>query len=213
MTRIKCCGMTRVEDALLAARLGADAIGLVFTARSKRQVTVALARDIVAAMPPLVTTVALFMDDEATLVQEVIEQVRPTLLQFHGRETDAWCMQFQRPFLKAIAMGGGAAGLSQLTAYPHAAALLLDGHGLGEAGGSGQTFDWSLMPADPDVPLILAGGLNPSNVADALRLARPWAVDVAGGIESSPGIKDPCKLAAFIHAVRSADVGAFTAAG
>lgn len=212
MTRIKCCGMTRVADALLAARLGADAIGVVFSARSKRRVTIARAREIVAAMPPLVTTVALFMDDDAGLVNEVIEQVQPTLLQFHGRETDAWCAQFQRPFLKAIAMGGGAAGLSQLTAYPHAAALLLDGHGLGEAGGSGQTFDWSVMPTDPDVPLILAGGLNPGNVVDALRLARPWAVDVASGVESSPGIKDPRKLAAFIHAVRSADVDAFTVA-
>lgn len=213
MTRIKCCGMTRVEDALLAARLGADAIGMVFTARSKRRVTVVRARDIVAAMPPLVTTVALFMDDEISLIQEVIEQVQPALLQFHGRETDTWCAQFQRPFLKAIAMGGGAVGLSQLAAYPHAAALLLDGHGLGEAGGSGQTFDWSLMPANPDVPLMLAGGLNPGNVAEALRLARPWAVDVASGVESSPGIKDPRKLAAFIHAVRSADLGAFLVGG
>jgi phosphoribosylanthranilate isomerase len=210
MTRIKCCGMTRVEDALLAARLGADAIGVVFAARSKRCVTVAQARDIVAAMPPLVTTVALFLDDEASLVHEVIEKVQPTLLQFHGRETDAWCRQFQRPFLKAIAMGDGAAGLSQLTAYPHAAALLLDGHGLGQVGGSGQTFDWSLIPANPDVPLILAGGLSPENVAAALRLARPWAVDVASGVESSPGIKDPAMMAAFIHAVRLADINAFT---
>ncbi len=213
MTRIKCCGMTRLEDALRAARLGADAIGVVFAARSKRRITIPHARDIVVAMPPLVTTVALFMDDDASFVHQVIEQVQPTLLQFHGRETDAWCAQFQRPFLKAIAMGEGAAGLSQLTAYPHAAALLLDGHGLGEAGGSGKAFDWSLMPSSLDVPLMLAGGLNPGNVVEALRLARPWAVDVASGVESSPGIKDPRKLAAFIHAVRSADVDALTVVG
>lgn len=206
MTRIKCCGMTRVEDALLAARLGADAIGVVFAARSKRRVTVAQARAIVAAMPPFVTTVALFMDDDASLVREVIEQVRPTLLQFHGKETDAWCAQFSQPFLKAIAMADGAAGLAQLGSFPHAEGLLLDGHGLGEAGGSGKTFDWSLMPNDLAAPLILAGGLHPDNVADAVKLARPWAVDVASGIESSPGIKDPARLAAFIRAVRAADI-------
>lgn len=205
MTRIKCCGMTRVEDALLAAQLGADAIGVVFSARSKRQVNMAQARDIVAALPPFFSTVALFMDDDASLVREVIAQVRPTLLQFHGDETNAWCAQFHQPFLKAIAMGGGESGLSRLGAYPDAAALLLDGHALGEAGGSGKVFDWSLMPKDLRQPLILAGGLSPENVAEAVRLANPWAVDVASGVESSPGIKQPEKLAAFIRAVRSAD--------
>jgi phosphoribosylanthranilate isomerase len=205
MTRIKCCGMTRVEDALLAARLGADAIGLVFTARSKRQITLARAREIVAALPPFVGTVALFMDDDADLVRQVIEEVRPTLLQFHGSEIDDWCMQFGRPFLKAIAMGEGAAALLRLHDYPHAAGLLLDGHGLGEAGGSGKAFDWSLLPGELTQPTILAGGLHPGNVADAVRSLRPWAVDVATGIESAPGIKDPDKLRAFMGAVREAD--------
>ncbi|HEV2679576.1 MAG TPA: phosphoribosylanthranilate isomerase [Rhodanobacter sp.] len=205
MTRIKCCGMTRVEDALLAARLGADAIGLVFTARSKRQVTLARAREIVVALPPFVATVALFMDDDAGLVRQVIEDVQPALLQFHGGETDVWCMQFGRPFLKAIAMGEGVAALPRLRDYPHAAGLLLDGHGVGEAGGSGKAFDWSLLPGEPTQPLILAGGLHPANVGEAVRLARPWAVDVASGVESSPGIKDPDRLAAFIRAVRAAD--------
>jgi phosphoribosylanthranilate isomerase len=205
MTRIKCCGMTRVEDALLAARLGADAIGLVFTARSKRQVALARAREIVVVLPPFVATVALFMDDDADLVRQVIEEVQPTLLQFHGSETDEWCAQFGRPFLKAIAMGEGAAALPRLRDYRHAAGLLLDGHGLGEAGGSGKAFDWSLLSGELTQPMILAGGLHAGNVADAVRLLRPWAVDVASGVESSPGVKDPDKLAAFIHAVHAVE--------
>jgi phosphoribosylanthranilate isomerase len=205
MTRIKCCGMTRIEDALLAARLGADAIGLVFTARSKRQVSLARAREIVAALPPFVATVGLFMDDDADLVRQVIQEVQPTLMQFHGSEVDDWCMQFGRPFLKAIAMGEGAVALPRLRDYPHAAGLLLDGHGFGEAGGSGKAFDWSLTPCDFMQPLILAGGLHADNVGAAIGLARPWAVDVASGVESTPGIKDPAKLVAFIAAVRAAD--------
>ena len=202
--RIKCCGMTRVEDAMLAARLGADAIGVVLTARSKRQVPLVQARKIVAAMPPFVATVALFMDDDVDLVRRALDEVRPTLLQFHGSEPDDWCAQFGHPYLKAVAMGGGAAALPHLRDYPQAAALLLDGHGIGEAGGSGRAFDWSLLPADLMQPWILAGGLNPDNVAAAIRMAPPWAVDVASGIEVSPGIKDAVKMAAFIAAVRQA---------
>jgi phosphoribosylanthranilate isomerase len=201
-TRIKCCGMTRIEDALLAARLGADAIGLVFTARSPRRVELQQAKLIRQALPPFVATVALFMDDEAALVREVIGAVQPELLQFHGQESDAWCAQFDRRYIKAIAMGEGVAALPRLHDYPRAAGLLLDGHGLGEAGGSGRAFDWSQMPDDLVQPLILAGGLNPDNVAEAVRIARPWAVDVASGIEASPGIKDAAKMAAFIAAVR-----------
>jgi phosphoribosylanthranilate isomerase len=203
MTRIKCCGMTRVEDALLAAQLGADAIGVVMTAHSKRQVSLEQAKTIVDAMPPFVTTVVLCMDDDAGFVQEIIDTVRPSLLQFHGAESDEWCRQFGHPYLKAIAMGEGAAALYQLHDHPHAAGLLLDGHGLGEAGGSGKVFDWSLMPRDLKQPLILAGGLTPANVGEAIRVARPWAVDVASGIESAPGIKDPAKLRDFIAAVRA----------
>jgi phosphoribosylanthranilate isomerase len=207
MTRIKCCGMTRVEDALLAAQLGADAIGVVITARSPRRVSIAKAREIVRAMPPFIITVALLMDDDASTVHEVLDAVRPALLQFHGAETDAWCAQFDAPFIKAIAMGEGAAALSRLHDYPHAAGLLLDGHGLGEAGGSGKVFDWSLMPTQLSQPLILAGGLHAGNVEAAIRKARPWAVDVASGVESSPGIKDAQKLQAFIHAARQAAFG------
>ncbi|MHA6203088.1 phosphoribosylanthranilate isomerase [Dyella soli] len=205
MTRIKCCGMTRVEDALLAAELGVDAIGMVFTARSRRRLSPETASAIARALPPFVTTVALFMDDEAAFVQDVIDAVKPDLLQFHGDEQDDWCAQFGRPYLKAIAMGEGAAALPRLRAFPGAAGLLLDGHGLGEAGGTGRAFDWSLMPAKLSQPLILAGGLTASNVGEAIRIARPWAVDVASGIESAAGIKDAQKMAAFVHAVRAAD--------
>jgi phosphoribosylanthranilate isomerase len=204
MTRIKCCGMTRIEDALLAAQLGADAIGVVMTARSKRRVSLEQASSIVDAMPPFVTTVALCMDDDADFVRAVIETVRPAMLQFHGMESDEWCAQFGQPYLKAIAMGEGAAALDQLRAFPRAAGLLLDGHGLGEAGGTGRTFDWSLMPHDLKQPLILAGGLTSANVQAAIRTARPWAVDVSSGIESAPGIKDPTKLRDFIEAVKAA---------
>ena len=205
MTRVKCCGMTRVGDALLAARLGADAIGLVFTARSKRQVTLAQAHEIVATLPPFVATVALFMDDEAGLVRQVLDEVRPTLLQFHGDEGDGWCAQFGHPFLKAIAMGEGVAALPRLHDYPHATGLLLDGHAAGEAGGSGKAFDWSLLPDELAQPLILAGGLHAGNVGAAVRAALPWAVDVASGVESAPGVKDPARLEAFIRAVRTVD--------
>ena len=205
MTRIKCCGMTRVEDALLAARLGADAIGLVFTARSKRRVSLEQARAIRRALPPFVDAVALFMDDDAAFVADVIAAVQPDLLQFHGGEADDWCAQFGRRYLKAIAMGEGTAALPRLQDYPHAVALLLDGHAAGEAGGSGKAFDWSLLPRDLAQPVILAGGLHAGNVGAAIRAARPWAVDVASGVESAPGIKDAAKLAAFVAAVHVTD--------
>lgn len=205
MIRVKCCGMTRVEDAMLAAELGADAIGLIFTARSRRRVGIDQARAIVRALPPMVTTVALFMDEDAAFVDEVIASVQPALLQFHGAERDDWCAQFGRPYLKAVAMGEGGDALPRLRAFPGAAGLVLDGHGLGEAGGSGKTFDWSLMPRDLAQPLILAGGLHAGNVTEAIRIARPWGVDVSSGIESAPGIKDPARLAAFLAAVRAAD--------
>lgn len=201
MTRIKCCGMTRIEDALLAAQLGVDAIGVVLTARSKRRVTIAQAQAIVRALPPFVTSVTLFMDDDAAFVREAIDAIQPDLVQFHGDESDDWCAQFGRRYLKAIAMGEGAAVLPSLHRYPGASGLLLDGHGLGEAGGSGRAFDWSLMPRGLTQPLILAGGLTPANVGDAIRIAHPWGVDVASGIESAPGIKDARKLADFIAAV------------
>ena len=202
MTRIKFCGLTRLEDVQLAARLGADAIGFVMTRRSKRFVEPAAAARLRDAVPPYVTSVALVMDDEPAYIDEVLRVLRPDMLQFHGSETDQECAAYGVRYTKAIAMGEGAAALEQLHRYPQAAGLLLDGHGLGEPGGSGRRFDWALMPKDLAQPLILAGGLTAHNVVEAIRVAQPWAVDVSSGIESSPGIKDRAKMENFISAVR-----------
>lgn len=203
MTRIKCCGLTRIDDVRRAAQLGADAIGFVMTRKSKRFVEPGQAARLRDAVPPFVTTVALVMDDEPAFIEEVLRVLRPDMLQFHGNESDDECSSYGVRYLKAIAMGEGAPALARLRDYPRAAGLLLDGHGLGEQGGSGQRFDWSLMPKDLAQPLLLAGGLTAENVAEAIRIARPWAVDVSSGIESSPGIKDSDKMERFISAVRA----------
>jgi phosphoribosylanthranilate isomerase len=202
VTRIKFCGLTRLDDVQLAARLGVDAIGFVMTRKSKRFVEPAAAARLRDAVPPYVTTVALVMDDEPAYIDEVLRVLHPDMLQFHGEETDDACAAYGVRYTKAIAMGEGAAALDRLKAFPRAAGLLLDGHGLGEQGGSGQRFDWSLMPRDLGQPLVLAGGLDAGNVAEAIRIARPWAVDVSSGIETSPGIKDGAKMERFISAVR-----------
>lgn len=204
MTRIKFCGMTRVEDAVLAAQLGVDAVGMIFTRRSRRRVDIDRAIAIRQALPPFVTSVALFMDDAPEWVAEVVAQVQPDVLQFHGSELEIECTGFGRPYLKAIGMGGGEDALALLHAYPRAQGLLLDGHGLGEPGGSGERFDWRRMPATPGQPHILAGGLDAHNVAQAIAVARPWGVDVSSGIEAAPGIKDQQAMRAFVAAVREA---------
>lgn len=206
VVRMKCCGITRVDDALQAAHLGFDAIGLVFARRSTRRLALQQACDISHALPPMVTTVALFMDNDASEVEQVNEALRPDLLQFHGNEEDSWCAQFRTRYIKAIAMGEGAAALPGLSDYPGAAALLLDGNVTGQVGGRGEIFDWSLVPDHVRQPLILAGGLNDGNVAEAVRITRPWAVDVSSGVESSPGVKDPGKMHRFVAAVRTAAV-------
>jgi phosphoribosylanthranilate isomerase len=204
-TRVKFCGMTRVEDAMMAAAMGVDAIGLVFTARSRRFLAIDRARAIRAAMPPFVDVVALFMDDDAAWVEEVVAQVRPDFLQFHGSEPAEACRAFDTPYFKAIAMGDTAAPARDLDDYADAAALLLDGHVPGEGGGSGQTFDWTRVPSGHKQPLVLAGGLHAENVGEAIARVRPWAVDVSSGIEAAPGIKDPAAMRAFLDAVRAAD--------
>lgn len=204
-TRIKCCGMTRVEDALLAANLGADAIGLVFTGRSKRCVDVEQAMLIRAVMPPYVSVVALFMDDDARWISEVESRIRPDLLQFHGAETAAFCAGFATAYVKTLAMASAPDVAASMRAHDRASGFLLDGHAEGESGGSGRTFDWSSVPRDARRPCIVAGGLDSANVGRAIAVARPWAVDVASGIEASPGIKDAQKLRVFVQAVREAD--------
>lgn len=199
--RIKFCGMTRTADALLAADLGVNAIGLVLTRRSPRFVELDTACAIASTLPPFVDVVALFMDDDATWVREVECTLRPDWLQFHGREDDAFCAAFATPHIKAIAMGSTDDLPTHFAAHPHARAFLLDGHAAGNQGGCGQSFDWSRVPAGAHRPIILAGGLDADNVAAAIAQARPWAVDVSSGIESSPGIKDPDRMRAFINAM------------
>lgn len=203
--RIKCCGITRADDALRAAALGADAIGLVFTRRSPRFVEPALAATIRAALPPFVAAVALFMDDEPGWVREVTDVVQPDLLQFHGVETAEFCAAFDRRYLKAIAMADDGKVAAAMAAHPRAAGFLLDGHATGAMGGQGRPFDWARIPPALGRPWLLAGGLGADNVAAAIRAARPFGVDVSSGIESAPGIKDALRMADFIAAVRGVE--------
>lgn len=201
--RIKICGITRVEDALAAAAAGADAIGLVFYAKSPRAVSIQQARAIVAALPPFVTTVGLFVDSSRCELGEILDAVPLDLLQFHGDETADACSGHGRPYIKALRMKAGDDIAARIAQYPQAKGFLLDTYVEGVPGGTGQAFDWSLVPRDVSRPLILAGGLTPENVAGAIAQVRPYAVDVSGGVESSKGIKDVQKIRAFIGQCRS----------
>jgi phosphoribosylanthranilate isomerase len=210
-TRIKICGITRVEDALAAAHAGADAIGLVFHAPSPRAVEIDAARAICDALPAFVSSVALFVNETVDTVQEVIRRVQPSLLQFHGDEEPGTCARFTMPYLRALRVGAGMrpADLLEFEArFPSARALLLDAHVEGLYGGSGRTFDWSLIPDAMRERIVLSGGLAPENVGEAVRRVRPWAVDVSSGVEMAghKGLKDHAKITQFIEAVRHADV-------
>jgi phosphoribosylanthranilate isomerase len=205
-TAVKICGITRVEDALAAAHAGAQAIGLIFYAGSPRQVPHAVARRVVDALPAFVTPVALFVDAKSIDVERVIGEVKPQLLQFHGDETPEFCEGFGLPYIKTAKVRRGVDLIQYARRYTTAKSLLLDTFVDGSHGGTGATFDWALIPDQFPLPLILAGGLNPGNVADAVRRVRPWAVDVSSGVEASTGIKDAAKMAAFIRGVRNADV-------
>lgn len=206
-TRIKFCGLTRARDLHGALALDIDLIGFVFAASSPRRLELVAARDLRAQVPDHITTVALVMDNPAQEIDAIVEIVKPDLLQFHGRETDAFCAGFGRPFVKALAMAGRSADeVAGLVAqWPVASMVLFDGHGAGEMGGSGKVFDWDILPAHCDKPFLLAGGLHPDNVAAAIGRARPWGVDVSSGIESAPGIKDLTRMRDFVAAVRAAD--------
>lgn len=204
VVRTKICGITRIEDALAAAEAGADAIGLVFYSKSPRSVDVHQARRIIAALPPFVTIVGLFVNASRCELNEILDAVPLDMLQFHGDETPQACSGFHRPWYKALRVGAGE-NLSELIAqYNDASAILLDTYVAGVPGGTGQVFDWSSIPANMGKPLILAGGLTVANVADAVRQVRPYAVDVSGGVEVSKGIKDAEMVREFVLRARKA---------
>ena len=204
-TRIKICGITRAEDARAAAQGGADAIGLVFYPPSPRYLSIERAVELRDALPPFVQTVALFVNPDAAQVAQVLQRVRPGLLQFHGEETPEFCGQFGVPFVKACRMRPGGDALEYLRPFSRAAAWLFDSH-VPEYGGVGEGFDLSLLPVVKEKPVILSGGLSPASVAEAIRRVRPWGVDVSSGVESAKGVKDAAKIAAFVAEVRNADV-------
>jgi len=202
--RSKICGITRIEDALAAVEAGADAIGFVFYAKSPRAVTVQQARAIIQALPPFVTTVGLFVNASRCELGEILDAVPLDLLQFHGDEAVEDCEGWHRPYIKALRVKAGDDIAAAVDAYPSASGMLLDTYVEGVPGGTGEAFDWSLIPQGLSKPLILAGGLTPENVADAVARVKPYAVDVSGGVEASKGIKDHAKIHAFINAVRKA---------
>ena len=207
-TRVKICGITRPSDARAAAEAGADAIGLVFYPPSPRFLSLDRAVEIRDALPPFVQTVALFVNPDAAQVAQVIGTVKPSLLQFHGEETPAFCEEFGLPYVKAIRVKSGVSQevlLKYLRPFSRASAWLFDSH-VPEYGGVGESFDWALIPAVPDRHVILSGGLSAANVAAAVRRVRPWGVDVSSGVEAAKGIKDAGKMSAFIAEVRNADV-------
>lgn len=204
-TAIKICGLTRKEDLLDAIAAGADAVGLVFYKPSPRCVNLAKARELARWVPPNVCLVGLFVNASVEEVNTVLNAVPLDLLQFHGDEDEAYCRQFNRPYLKAARMAPGFDLLEYANRFPSAQALLLDAFVEGYGGG-GQTFDWSLIPKSLPLPIVLSGGLTPDNVTEAVRVVHPAGVDVSSGVELSKGVKDAAKITAFIAGVKKADV-------
>jgi phosphoribosylanthranilate isomerase len=205
--RVKVCGITRPEDGIAAAQLGADAVGLVFYPPSRRCVTTEQARAIVAALPPFVSVVGLFLDASVEDVGTALEALPAASLQFHGRESPEFCRLFGRPYIKSVAMGEGVDIDSYVARYPEATGFLVDSHRDGEAGGTGKSFDWTRLPQDLGRALVLAGGLTPENVTSAIAQVGPYAVDVSSGVEQRAGIKDRAKLEAFMRGVKLGESG------
>lgn len=207
-TRIKFCGLTRAGDVDAAIELGVDAIGLVLVPGSKREVGAGAALKLRARIPPTITTVLLFRDAPAERISQCVTAVRPDLLQFHGSEAPEFCAQFGVPYLFAVPMGDVQVDVVALARrHLKAAGILLDSHASGGMGGLGVSFNWSAIPRSLDRPLVLAGGLNPSNVGEAVGRIHPYAVDVSSGIEAAPGVKDYAKMQAFIEEVRRVERG------
>lgn len=196
--RVKICGLTRAEDVRAAVAFGADALGFVFTPRSRRCLDADVAAGLVRHVPAFVSRVGLFMDQEPAEVERILARVPLSLLQFHGLEDGDYCRGFGLPYIKALGMGSAPSLARAEHEYADAAALLLDSHRPGEAGGTGQAFDWREIPP-LGLPLVLAGGLNPDNVREAVQQVRPWAVDVASGVEDAPGVKNAEKMRNFIR--------------
>ncbi len=204
-TRIKVCGITRPEDALAAAEAGVDAIGLVFYPPSPRYVEPERAASIAACLPPFVTSVGLFVNADAETIAEVVGQVGIDLIQFHGNECPDYCAAHGRPWVRALRMKDDIDLAAEAARFAGARGLLLDAYRPGVPGGTGETFDWGRIPADLADRVVLAGGLTPDNVGEAVARVRPWAVDVSGGVESAPGIKDKQLIARFVEAVRAGE--------
>jgi len=202
-TRIKICGITRGQDAVTAAELGAHAVGLMFYEDSPRFVSVDQANKVIGVLPPFVTRVGVFVNPVEQQVHSILGALRLDLLQFHGDETPQFCARFGIPYIKAVRVRKGMDLLQYASRYHDAKGLLLDAHSERAYGGTGEAFDWSLIPGNLPLPIILSGGLNAANVARAIRQVRPWAVDVSSGVESAKGIKDAAKIAAFIKEIRS----------
>ena len=196
--RVKICGLTRSVDVQVAVRAGADALGFVFASRSKRVLDAVHAAELVAQVPAFVSRVGLFMDQDADQVAAVLDRVPLNLLQFHGNEDADYCRQFRLPYIKAVSMVPEQAVLRAMTEYPDAAGLLLDSHSPGEVGGTGTVFNWAVIPSI-SLPVVLAGGLTPGNVRQAVAQVKPWAVDVSSGVEDAPGIKNEEKMREFIN--------------
>ncbi len=204
-TRVKICGITNIDDAHIAIRYGADALGFIFFNKSDRNISLKRAQVIVESLPPFVDVVALFVNANPENVCRIIESLDPNILQFHGDESPAFCDQFGKPYIRAIRMHKNTDLIQSVSNYASAKGILLDTYVDGKEGGSGLAFDWALIPKKLDVPVILAGGLNPGNISRAIRLVRPWAVDVSSGVERSPGLKDKIKLKDFFQGVRDAN--------
>ena len=205
-TRIKVCGITRLEDALCAEHFGADAIGFVFCSASKRAISPADAAAIAEKIPPYMVRVGLFLNASDSEVYAALDAIPNLVPQFHGTESPEWCDSFGRAYVKALGVGDGMPSDAMLHGYKRAQGFLLDSHAPGELGGTGHSFDWEALKQTAPEHLILAGGLYPENVGAAVRQVRPYAVDVSTGVEQSKGVKDAAKMEAFIYAVREADI-------
>lgn len=204
-TRVKICGITRPEDGVEAARLGVDAIGLVFYEKSPRNVTLDQAKNICQALPGFVTVVSLFMDADVEQVSRVLDACAIDLLQFHGAESAQFCQSFSRPYIKALGMATDQSLAANISSYASAKAVLLDSHASGVAGGTGITFNWDTIPQQYRQSIILAGGLNPNNVANAIQTVQPYALDLSSGVESEPGVKDAALMAQLMNEVKRVD--------